>query len=95
MKLADRIEQTEPEFWETVPFCRKAGRYCFFVLCAFSVGLLFYGVGREIGFVSDIARLLSAISMIATFLALRDMSSQWDAVMFAQAAAIRAQEAGE
>lgn len=74
--------------WNEIPNVRKVGRYAFFAVCAFGVSvvagvpLILCGASREI--VHQAASLVGIVS----FLALRDMSKQWDAALYARRAAL-------
>lgn len=76
--MKQEIDLSQLGFWDEVPHVRKVGRYGFFLLCAFGVSLEAFAAAKALGFVSDIARNAAALTAVITFLALRDMSKQWD-----------------
>jgi uncharacterized membrane protein YeiH len=69
---------TEDIDWRDMPVLRKTGRYAFFALCAIGNNGLAY-VALRLAFDNrEVANTVASIVALVTFLALRDMSKQWD-----------------
>jgi hypothetical protein len=95
MTLPHRIEAAEGADWDSIPNVRKVGRYTFFAACAFGLGVTVGLPFLALGVAKDTVHGIANISAIASFLALRDMSKQWDAVLCQRAAALRAKESSD
>lgn len=84
MTNRDHIEASEID-WHDLPMVRKVGRYVFFAFLAFSASIPIYALGRAIGIDKPPCQMLGNIGAIIVFVALRDMSKQWDWVLHTQA----------
>lgn len=78
-----RLTGFDPERfdWSEVPYLRQAGRYVFFGLCAAGMGTLAAVSAIAIGMSRDWANNIAGLTMLVSFLALRDMSAQWNWVL--------------
>lgn len=77
--------------WSEFPHIRKTGRYLFFGVCALGTSALAYFLARGgLGFNKELANVVATAGLMATFLALRDMSKQWDWVLIQRAKALKA-----
>jgi len=67
--------------WETIPNVRKVGRYAFFGVCGFGVGLLVAVLSYYFGAPQAFSKTLVTPVFFVVFMTLREMSKQWDAVL--------------
>lgn len=88
--MADPRTAAREADWRELPDIRKVGRYLFFALCAYGIGMVSYAAVRGLGLSRDAGILAASVAEVAAFLALRDMSAQWAWALKVQAAAIRA-----
>lgn len=58
------------------PHLYRTGAYLFFALCSFGISMLAYAAARAFGFNDSVTHFASSIAMIASFLALRDMTKR-------------------
>jgi NO-binding membrane sensor protein with MHYT domain len=58
------------------PHVRRVGAYLFFAVCSFGVSMLAYAIARKIGFNDGMTHIAASTAMIASFLTLRDMTTQ-------------------
>jgi hypothetical protein len=76
--------------WETIPNVRKVGRYALFGICGFSVGMMAAVLAYYFGAPKDFSKSMVTPVFIVVFMALREMSKQWDAVLQQKSKAVRA-----
>jgi len=74
--------------WRDMPLLRKVGRYTFFAICSVGLTMVAYALCKgAIGLDKYPAHSVSSLAGLIAFIALRDMSKQWDWVLEQQAQA--------
>ena len=76
--MAELPEETWADVYAEIPHVRKVGRYAFFGLCAFSVAVMARVAVHTFGWREEVGETASYVTALTVFLALRDMSKNWD-----------------